>query len=77
MTGLAIQPDARLRERLNWDGGIPYDAFPALWGRTMRDRDWVPVLDGLVGEEGEAVIDGPGVDEAHGFGERCGQAACQ
>jgi hypothetical protein len=37
---LAIQPDARLRERLNWDGSLPFDAFLALWAQTMRDRDW-------------------------------------
>jgi broad specificity phosphatase PhoE len=42
VTGLAIQPDDRLRERLNWDGSMPYDAFLALWARTVRDRDLVP-----------------------------------
>lgn len=42
VTGLAVQPDARLRERLNWDGSLPFDAILALWARTMRDRDWVP-----------------------------------
>ena len=42
VTGLAVQPDARLRERLNWDGGMPFEAFLALWARTMRDRDLVP-----------------------------------
>jgi broad specificity phosphatase PhoE len=42
VTGLAVQPDARLRERLNWDGSLPFDTFLALWARTMRDRDWVP-----------------------------------
>jgi hypothetical protein len=30
VTGLTAQPDARLRERLNWDGNIPFDAFLAL-----------------------------------------------
>ena len=42
VTVLAVQPDARLRERLNWDGGMPFDAFLALWARTTRDRDLVP-----------------------------------
>lgn len=42
MTGLAVQPDAGLRKRLNWDGGMPFEAFLALWARTMRDRDLVP-----------------------------------
>lgn len=41
VTGLAIQTDARLRERLNWDGSQPYDAFLALWARTRDDRDFV------------------------------------
>ena len=41
-TGLAVQPDARLRERLNWDGGMPFEAFLALWARTTHDRDLVP-----------------------------------
>src|SRR5262250_1237970 len=39
VTGLAVQPDARLRERLNWDGGMPFDAFLAVWARTAHDRD--------------------------------------
>lgn len=42
VTGLAVQSDARLRERLNWDGSQPYQAFLALWARTTRDRDLVP-----------------------------------
>jgi broad specificity phosphatase PhoE len=42
VTGLTVQRDARLRERLNWDGSMPFDAFLALWARTIHDRDWVP-----------------------------------
>ena len=42
VTGLAIQTDARLRERLNWDGRESYDAFLARWARTTDDRDFVP-----------------------------------
>lgn len=34
ITGLTIQPDARLRERLNWDGDQPFDAFLTLWSAT-------------------------------------------
>ena len=34
------QPDARLRERLNWDGSMPLEAFLALWARTRQDRDF-------------------------------------
>jgi len=41
-TGLAVRPDARLTERLNWDGSQPYEAFLALWARTASDRDFVP-----------------------------------
>jgi broad specificity phosphatase PhoE len=42
VTGLPIRRDAQLRERLNWDGSLPFDAFMARWARTMRDRDWTP-----------------------------------
>ncbi len=42
VTGLAVRSDARLAERLNWDGGQPYEAFLALWARTASDRDFVP-----------------------------------
>ena len=42
VTGLAVQPDARLRERLNWDGSQPYEAFLALCARTAEDRDFTP-----------------------------------
>jgi broad specificity phosphatase PhoE len=40
--GLAVQLDARLRERLNWDGSQTFDAFLADWDRSTRDRDFVP-----------------------------------
>jgi len=42
VTGLTAQPDARLRERLNWDGSMPLEAFLALWARTRQDRDFAP-----------------------------------
>ena len=42
VTGLPVQADARLKERLNWDGSQPYDAFLDLWTRTTDDRDFVP-----------------------------------
>ena len=42
VAGLAVQPDARLAERLNWDGSQPYEAFLALWARTTEDRDFIP-----------------------------------
>jgi broad specificity phosphatase PhoE len=40
-TGLAIQVDSRLRERLNWDGTQTFDAFLADWDRSAKDRDLV------------------------------------
>jgi broad specificity phosphatase PhoE len=40
-TGLAVQLDARLRERLNWDGCQTFDDFLADWERSTRDRDFV------------------------------------
>jgi broad specificity phosphatase PhoE len=42
ITGLAVQPDARLRERMDWEGSLPFDAFAASWAHTTQDRDWVP-----------------------------------
>jgi broad specificity phosphatase PhoE len=42
VTGLAVQAEARLRERLNWDGSTPWEAFADLWARTADDRDLVP-----------------------------------
>jgi hypothetical protein len=42
VTGLTVQADARLRERLNWDGSIPWEAFADLRARTADDRDLVP-----------------------------------
>jgi Histidine phosphatase superfamily (branch 1) len=42
VTGLAVQLDDRLRERLNWDGSEPFEAFLAVWARTTRERGFVP-----------------------------------
>jgi broad specificity phosphatase PhoE len=41
VTGLTVQADARLRERLNWDSSIPWESFADLWARTAEDRDLV------------------------------------
>jgi broad specificity phosphatase PhoE len=38
-TGLPVQLDSRLRERLNWDGTQTFEAFVADWDRSARDRD--------------------------------------
>ena len=42
VTGLTVRCDARLRERLNWDGSMPFQAFLDLWAKTTRYRDWIP-----------------------------------
>jgi broad specificity phosphatase PhoE len=41
VTGLPVQLDDRLRERLNWEGTQPFDAFLAEWDRSTQDRDLV------------------------------------
>ena len=41
VTGLPVQADARLREWLNWDASMPWEAFADLWARTADDRDLV------------------------------------
>jgi broad specificity phosphatase PhoE len=40
--GLRIEEDARLRERMNWDGGQPIEEFLTEWETTLLDRDFVP-----------------------------------
>jgi broad specificity phosphatase PhoE len=40
--GLSIAFDARLRERVNWDGGCKFQSFSEDWERSVRDRDFVP-----------------------------------
>jgi len=40
-TGLDVRVDSRLRERLNWDGTQPFDAFLAEWDRSTKNRDLV------------------------------------
>lgn len=40
-TGLAVQVDSRLRERLNWDGSQAFDTFLAEWDRSTEDRDLI------------------------------------
>lgn len=41
-TSLPVELDDRLRERMNWSGAQPVEAFLAEWARTERDRDFVP-----------------------------------
>lgn len=40
--GLEVRTDARLTERMNWDGSLPIGAFAAEWARASADRDFVP-----------------------------------
>jgi broad specificity phosphatase PhoE len=39
---LPFQPDVGLRERMNWDGTQPIEAFLAEWAQTERDRTSLP-----------------------------------
>ncbi|WP_051815922.1 histidine phosphatase family protein [Glycomyces tenuis] len=41
-SGLEVRTDARLTERMNWDGSLPIAAFLEEWSRASRDRDFVP-----------------------------------
>lgn len=41
-TGLAVEVDARLRERTNWERGQDPDEFFSDWRRSTRDRSWHP-----------------------------------
>jgi len=40
--GLTVGLDSRLRERVNWDGGLTLQSFSEHWERSVRDRDFVP-----------------------------------
>lgn len=40
--GLRVREDARLRERMNWDGSQPIEDFLADWAASVKDRDFVP-----------------------------------
>ncbi|WP_405467681.1 histidine phosphatase family protein [Streptomyces canus] len=40
--GLRVREDARLRERMNWDGSQPMEDFLADWAASVKDRDFVP-----------------------------------
>jgi broad specificity phosphatase PhoE len=40
--GLTVEPDPRLRERVNWPGTCTFEAFLSDWRRSVLDRDYVP-----------------------------------
>jgi broad specificity phosphatase PhoE len=52
-TGLPVQPDIRLRERMNWQGAQPIEAFLAEWAHAERDRDFAPRNGGSSRQAGE------------------------
>lgn len=41
-SGIRVQEDVRLRERMNWDDDQPIEDFLADWSASVRDRDFVP-----------------------------------
>ncbi|MDN3242021.1 histidine phosphatase family protein [Glycomyces tritici] len=44
VTGLPVRIDARVAERMNWDGSVPFERFAEDWARTSADRDFVPAV---------------------------------
>lgn len=44
VAGLPVLVDARVTERMNWDGSVPAERFFADWTRTSADRDFVPAV---------------------------------
>jgi broad specificity phosphatase PhoE len=44
VTGLPVRVDARVTERMNWDGSVPAERFFADWTRASEDRDFVPAV---------------------------------
>jgi broad specificity phosphatase PhoE len=40
--GLEVRVDARVTERMNWDGSVPFERFAEDWARASADRDYVP-----------------------------------
>ncbi|MDX3073948.1 histidine phosphatase family protein [Streptomyces sp. NPDC088354] len=41
-TGLPVQEDSRLRERINWDSSRSAEDFLSDWAATVEDRDFLP-----------------------------------
>lgn len=42
--GLAVRTEARVAERMNWDGSVPFGRFAEDWARATADRDFVPAV---------------------------------
>ncbi|MDA1362636.1 histidine phosphatase family protein [Glycomyces luteolus] len=44
VAGLPVLIDARVTERMNWDGSVPAERFFEDWTRASADRDFVPAV---------------------------------
>ncbi|WP_205324552.1 histidine phosphatase family protein [Glycomyces sp. YM15] len=44
VAGLPVLVDARVAERMNWDGSVPAERFFADWSRASADRDFIPAV---------------------------------
>lgn len=44
VAGLPVRVDARVAERMNWDGSVPAERFLADWVRATEDRDFIPAV---------------------------------
>lgn len=44
VAGLPVRVDARVTERMNWDGSVGFERFAADWARASEDRDFVPAV---------------------------------
>lgn len=44
VAGLPVLVDARVTERMNWDGSVPFERFAEDWTRTTADRDFIPAV---------------------------------
>ncbi len=43
-SGLPVRVDARVTERMNWDGSLGFERFAADWARASEDRDFIPAV---------------------------------
>jgi Histidine phosphatase superfamily (branch 1) len=51
--GLPVRTDARLRERMTWDGCLPLATFHADWEKSTEQRDYRPALGDSSREAGD------------------------
>lgn len=74
VVSLPLRVDARVAERMNWDGSVPAERFFADWVRATEDRDFIPAVGDssrAAGERFRAFLkeradDGPIAIAAHG-----------